>query len=95
MMRHYDGSLRWDRVEASLRARGYVLEFACMASYGHIPGDLGYTGRENGWELRRKIKAWCAAHGIADYEILRNTSYLKDLHGAFVYELWVKPSTPP
>lgn len=84
----YDGSQRWDRIEAALRRDGFTLSFSC-ATFDRQPPALGYTGLETGWELRRKLKAYCAAKGIADFEIVRNTSYHRDLHGV-VYELWVR-----
>jgi len=86
-MRWYDGSGAADRTEATLRRDGYMLRFSC-ASFGTPPADLKYTGRETGWEMRRLLKDWCSRNGEADYRILRNTSYLKDLHGPCVYELW-------
>lgn len=85
----YDGSLKWDRIESDLRRRGYALSFAC--TYGERqPAELGYTGRETGWEMRRKLKAYCKHAGITDYEIIRNGGYHADLHGNAVYELWVR-----
>lgn len=39
--------------------------------------------------MRRKLKEWSAKHGVCDCKIVRNTSYVRDLHGD-VYELWVK-----
>lgn len=87
-MRHQDGSLRWAKIEAGLRRAGYALEFACR--YGEDqPEDLGWHGRETGWETRRLLKAWCRRHGLTDTVILRNTSYHQDLIGP-VYELWVR-----
>lgn len=85
----YDGSLAWDRIEADLRREGFVLSFSC-ASFDRPPADLEYTGLESGWEMRRILKDWCTRHGIADYRIVRNTSYHKDLHGSAVYELWTR-----
>jgi len=90
-MRNYDGSLKWERIEANLGRQGYVLDFSC-AYFDKPPADFAWTGKETGWEMRRKIKAYCEAHGIADYKIVRNLSYLKDLHGSCVYELWVRRS---
>lgn len=87
-MRHYDGSQKWDRIEADLRRNGYSLAFSC-ASFDRQPSDFQYTGRETGWEMRRKLKAYCDLHHIADFQIVRNTSYHADLHGA-VYELWTR-----
>lgn len=87
-MRHHDGSRRWDRIEHDLCRDGYVQQFRCL--YGEtVPDDFEYTGRETGWEMRRKIGDWCRRNGLADYVILRNTSYHRDLHGA-VYEAWVR-----
>lgn len=87
-MRHQDGSRRWDRIEHALRLDGYVLQFRCM--YGEtLPDDFDYTGRETGWEMRRRIADWCRANGLPDFVILRNTSYHRDLHGA-VYEAWTR-----
>jgi len=86
-MRSYDGSMAWDRVEAALRRDGYALRFSC-ASFDRTPDDLAYTGREDGWAMRRLLKEWCARNGVTDYRIVRNTSYHRDLHGNAVYELW-------
>ncbi|CAB3974231.1 hypothetical protein BLA3211_07910 [Burkholderia aenigmatica] len=41
--------------------------------------------------MRRKLKDWSSKHGVREYKIVRNTSYVRDLHGD-VYELWVKRS---
>lgn len=40
----------FDQVIGKLEADGYRLEFACTYT-GDVPKDLGYTGRENGWEM--------------------------------------------
>jgi hypothetical protein len=87
-MRHYDGSRKFEAIERELSRSGYAQKF-CLMSYDVIPKDLGYTGKEGGWELRRKITAWCRMHGIMDFRIVRNTSYHRDLHGV-VYELWAR-----
>jgi len=71
--------------------KGMSLSFACTYGTG-VPPDLGYTGKESGWELRAKIRAWCSANGVTGYKIVRNTSYLRDLHGPAVYELYVPHS---
>lgn len=92
-MRHYDGSMKWERIERELRRRGYVLSFS-LAYFDKPPEDLGWTGKETGWEIRRKLKNYCARHEVLDYEIVRNTSYHKDLHGDCVYELWVRRPEP-
>ena len=91
-MKQYDGSRRWAEVEAALGQAGYITLFAC-ARFDKPPAELNYTGTESGWELRRKIKSYCSQNGIADYQIVRNTSYLSDLHGGAVYELWVRRPT--
>lgn len=88
-MRHFDGSQRWDVIERQLQAAGYALNFAC--TYGvRQPDDFDFDGKESGWEMRRKLKAWCKSHGISDFQIVRNTSYHADLHGRRVYELWTR-----
>ncbi|CAB3753961.1 hypothetical protein [Paraburkholderia humisilvae] len=65
----------FERVELQLRAQGYSCKFACTYDEpaGSIPKDLLYTGKEGGWEMRRKIKAWCVKYGVTDYRIVRNT----------------------
>lgn len=69
--------------------RGMRFEFACTYA-GGSPPDLGYTGLEvSGWEVRRKIIEWCKRKGINQYQIVRNTTYVKDLHGPAVYELYI------
>lgn len=84
-----------ERVERQWRREGYDIMFACTHGEpcGPIPKAIGYTGLEGGWEMRRKLRAWCKAKGISDYRILRNTGYVRDLHGD-VYELWCKRSDP-
>lgn len=89
----YDGSSRWDAIEGGLRRDGYGFSFAC--TYGERqPDDFSFTGRETGWEMRRKLRDWCANHGVTDFRIVRNTSYRADLHGPRVYELWTKKEAP-
>lgn len=88
-MRNYDGSLKWERIEAALHRDGYAPDFSC-ASFNKPPADFDWSGLEGGWEMRRKLKAYCAAHAITDFRIVRNGSYLKDLHGGCVYELWTR-----
>lgn len=84
---------KFESIVRQLEADGFRLEFSC--THGEeIPSELGFTGRENGWEIRRKIKEWCLLHHLDDYQIVRNTSWVKDLHGV-VYELWVKRPTVP
>lgn len=68
---------------------GYRLHFECTYG-GGIPNDLHVGAAIGGWELRRRLKAWCESHGITDYIIYRATDYVKDLHGKAVYELWVR-----
>lgn len=92
-MRHYDGSRKWDRIERSLRNQGYSYVFA-LTQGGNYPPDFLWTGKETGWELRRLIKDYCEKNGITEYLIIRNESYLRDLHGRRVYELWEKPNAP-
>lgn len=79
-----------DRV-ADQSPKGMALAFACTYG-GGAPAELGFHGKESGWELRRKIKAYCKAQNWVSYKIVRNTSYVRDLHGPAVYELYV--STP-
>jgi hypothetical protein len=93
-VRGYDGSARWDAVETRLRHEGYALAFACTYSERQ-PDDFAYTGRETGWEMRRLLMAYCVRNAIVDYRIVRNTSYLRDLHGPAVYELWTRRPGPP
>lgn len=75
-----------DRV-ADQSPKGMTLMFACTYG-GGVPAELGFTGKENGWELRRKIKAYCKVQNLASYKIVRNTTYVRDLHGPAVYELY-------
>lgn len=88
-MRWYDGSTAWDRIEAGLRRDGYALHFSC-AGFDWQPADLAYTGKEDGWTMRRILRDWCVRNGLTDYRIVRNTSYHRDLHGTAVYELWCR-----
>jgi hypothetical protein len=80
----------FDKVTYQLEADGLHLMFACTYTDDY-PKDLGWTGKEGGWEMRRKLKAWCVKHEIVDYKIVRNTGYVRDLHGD-VYELWARQS---
>lgn len=82
----YDGSDRWAAVERLLTRDGFVRSFSC-ATFDTVPAAVGWTGRETGWELRRKLKAYCQGAGIKHFRIVRNSSYHRDLHG-IVYELW-------
>lgn len=69
--------------------QGMSLVFACTFGTSQPP-DLGFTGNEKtGWEVRRKIAAWCKSKCISNFKILRNTTYVRDLHGPAVYELYV------
>lgn len=68
---------------------GYQPHFECTYG-GGIPDDLDIGAVLTGWEMRRRLKAWCERHAISDYIILRATDYVKDLHGPAVYELWVR-----
>lgn len=83
----------FEKIERQLNDDGYVCAFACTYGEpsGPVPKDLGRTGKEGGWEMRRKLKIWTAKHGVRECKIVRNTSYVRDLHGD-VYELWVKRS---
>ena len=92
-MRNYDGSVRWSEIESTLERDGYGREFSC-ATFDRVPTDVGYTGLETGWELRRKLKAYCGKNGIEDFKLVRNTSYHRDLYGSAVYELWVRQRAP-
>lgn len=85
--------VKWNAIQNSLVKEGYQYQFACDYS-SSCPSDLSYTGHENGWETRRKIKAWCKSKGITDYRILRNGGYVSDLHGDAVYELYVRDAQP-
>jgi hypothetical protein len=82
-------------VEMRLRKEGYACEWSCMNAPGcdgggkQWPDDFEWKGSESGWEMRRKIKAWCAKHDVKDFRIVRNTGYCRDLHGV-VYELWIR-----
>ncbi|WP_208450524.1 hypothetical protein [Burkholderia ambifaria] len=48
----------FEKIEQSLLADGYVCAFACAYDEpsGPVP-DLGWTGKECGWEIRRKVIA--------------------------------------
>ena len=82
-------------VEMRLSREGYRCEWSCMSELDHSngrnvrywPEDFDWNGKESGWEMRRKIKAWCVKHDVRDYKIVRNTKYCSNLHGV-VYELW-------
>jgi hypothetical protein len=93
-VRYYDGSVKWATAELSLSREGYGFNFACTYDT-YIPSDFAFTGKESGWEIRRKMKAWCEKNGVTDYRVVRNTSYLRDLHGSRVYELWTRLATTP
>jgi hypothetical protein len=73
--------------EKQLRDSGYYCSFSCTYD-GGAPDDFKWTGKESGWEMRRKLKKWASEKGVSDFKIVRNTSWVRDLHG-IVYELWV------
>ena len=84
----------------ALRQAGYSLRFSCThspvtacGSGWELPDDFDWPEGDyaaSGWAWRRSIKTWVKKHGITDYRILRNTTYIPDLHGPRVYELWTK-----
>lgn len=76
-----------------MAADGYQPQFECTYG-GAIPSDLDLPAGLTGWEIRRRLKAWCERHAIVDYIIFRATDYVKDLHGSAVYELWVNRISP-
>ena len=76
--------------EDTLWKEGYELLFCCTHIHPRSPDDFECLASWNGWDYRRAIKAWVKKHGIVDFKILRNTTYVPDLHGPFVYELWVR-----
>lgn len=75
-------------VARRLRKEGYEVEFSCTYGEGY-PKDLGWNGKEGGWEMRRLIKSWCKKHDVKDYKIVRNWGVGSRPSGD-VYELWVK-----
>ena len=77
--------------EMRLRREGYEREWA-LTYNGGSPPDIGVDGRENGWVVRRAIKAWCVKHDITDYRIRPNRGWARDLRGDRVYELWLPKS---
>lgn len=74
-------------LERQLHRDGYYCKFSCTYDAG-APDDLIWSSDDSGWEMRRKLRAWAEKHNITDYRIVRNTSWVRDLHG-IVYELWV------
>lgn len=78
--------------EAELRAAGYICSFSCTYG-GGAPQTFQWTGKETGWEMRRKLKKWALDNRIEDFKIVRNPSWVRDLHG-IVYELWIPHTNP-
>ena len=86
----YDGPLIPQRQESRLQKAGYVLEFCCSYCSPRPPDDFVWPKHPaTGWAYRRAIVSWAKKRRLTDYRILRNTGYVKDLHGT-VYECWVK-----
>lgn len=58
------------------------------------PKDFVFPSSNNGWVMRRAIKSWIEGHPdiFKNYcwKIVRANGYWRDLHGSFVYEIWVR-----
>lgn len=75
----------------SMNAKGYYLEIVfALHFYEGLPNDFKVDKPETGWNIRRAMIKWCEKHEITDYIIYKNRSYVKDTHGKYVYELYVK-----
>lgn len=81
--------------EYSLLSDGYECVIACTHSYKK-PDDFAPDNPDCGWSIRREMKRWAISHDYSDFVIFRNYGYQADLHGAYVYELYVKetPKNP-
>lgn len=63
--------------------------FTCESA----PGDFIFPEYRDGWSMRKAIKEWAEKQEwlrVRNYKIVRANGYWRDLHGDFVYELWVK-----
>lgn len=91
-MRHYDGSNRGVEARSRMQLDGYVCAFEDTygESYKYVPKIVKDAPDNDGWAKRRAIKAWAKEQGFTDVIAFRATDYLRDLHGNFVYEAWVK-----
>ncbi len=66
-------------------------------TYDNYPGDFEFPPTNNGWIMRKAIKKWALEHpailGGCEYRIVRANGYWRDLHGNYVYELWIKENS--
>lgn len=76
-----------------LEQDGFVQHFAFTYN-GLYPKDFEFPKPETGWNMRRAIKEWIERHPEFsekfEWKIVRANGYWRDLHGDFVYEVWVK-----
>jgi len=71
-------------------------ELYLIFNYQDAPNDFIFPPDENsGWAMRRAVKEYIAKDpefgNQYEYRIARANGYWRDLHGDWVYELWVKP----
>ncbi len=63
-------------------------------TYNECPKDFEFPPTNDGWAMRRAIKKWIGEHPNIfcdkDYKIARANGYWRDLHGNYVYEVWIK-----
>lgn len=63
-------------------------------TYNEYPKDFVFPDSDNGWVMRRAIKNWIEEHPNIFkgyyWKIVRANGYWRDLHGDYVYEVWVK-----
>lgn len=78
-----------------MKGRGYLREIAyAFHFFEDLPRDFKVDKPETGWNIRRAMKEWCEKREITDYIIYKNRSYVKDIHGPYIYELYVKQQKP-
>lgn len=92
MTGHYKGVGESYAYQLPLETDGFHL----WAAFAHnlYPKGYEFPKSNSGWDMRRSIKAWIVAnpeifHGM-EYRITRANGYWRDLHGKYVYEIWVK-----
>ena len=77
--------------QIELEAERYVLEQAfTFSDIKYVESIMGEPyPEEEGWPERRWIKRFAEKIGYKRFKIARAKGYCRDLHGDYVYELWV------
>lgn len=78
--------------QIQLLNEGYNLY--CPFLYSDYPKDFLFPHPYNGWSMRNAIKKWINENSKFfenfDWQIVRANGYWRDLHGDYVYEVWIR-----